>query len=313
MIRAMRGASRRPVLVTLAFAALAGIAAPGFAPAGEPPIRLIVRGDDMGSSQASNEAAVRCFRDGVMRDVEVMAVGPWFPEAARLLRENPGLDVGLHLTLTSEWDNVKWRPLATAPSLVGTDGYFHPMIWPHPHYGKERALKEQPWKLGEIERELRAQVELTKREVPHLSHLSDHMGFQSLGPEVVALVKRLAGEHGLDLDPEASGAKWVGWDGKPATPAEKVESFVRVLDGLGPGTWIFVDHPALDTPEMRAVHHVGYENVAVDRQGVTDAWTSPRAMDVVRRRGIELIGYRDLADPSSHGRTGLLGMTRRGR
>jgi len=239
-----------------------------------------------------------------VNDVELMAVGPWFPEAARLLRENPGLDVGLHLTLTSEWDNVKWRPLTTAPSLVGRDGYFHPMIWPHPHYGKERALKEQAWKLDEIERELRAQVELAKREVPHLSHLSDHMGFQALGPEVVALVKRLAGEHGLDIDPEAQGVKWVGWDGKPETPSQKVESFVRVLEALGPGTWIFVDHPAFDTPEMRAVGHVGYENVAVDRQGVTDAWTSPAVKDVVRRRGIELIGYRDLVIPRDSRRPG---------
>jgi predicted glycoside hydrolase/deacetylase ChbG (UPF0249 family) len=168
------------------------------------------------------------------------------------------------------------------------------MIWPHPHYGKERALKEQAWKLDEIDRELRAQIELAKREVPHLSHLSDHMGFQALGAEVVALVKRLAGEYGLDIDPESLGVKWVGWDGKPEAPSQKVESFVRVLEGLGPGTWMFVDHPALDTPEMRAVHHVGYETVAVDRQGVTDAWTSAAARDVVRRRGIELIGYKDL-------------------
>ena len=73
-----------------------------------------------------------------------------------------------------------------------------------------------------------------------------------------------------------------------------LESFVRVLEGLGPGTWMFVAHPALDTPEMRAVHHVGYENVAVDRQGVTEAWTSPVAKEIVKRRGIELIGYRDL-------------------
>ncbi len=141
-------------------------------------------------------------------------------------------------------------------------------------------------------------------------------------------MKRLAGEYGLDIDPEALGVKWVGWDGKPETPSQKVESFVRVLEGLGPGTWMFVDHPALDTPEMRAVHHVGYETVAIDRQGVTDAWTSPAAKDVVRRRGIELIGYKDLviprdsrrpgpegsagiADPSSHGQTELLGMTGR--
>jgi hypothetical protein len=269
---------------------------PGLVLAAEPPIRLIVRGDDMGSTQASNAASIRCFREGVMRDVEVMAVGPWFPEAARLLRANPGLDAGLHLALTSEWDNVKWRPLTTAPSLVGRDGTFHPMIWPHPHYGKERALHEQPWRLAEVERELRAQIELTKREVPHLSHLSDHMGFQSLGPDVAALVKRLAGEYGLDVDAEALGARGIGWYGKPTSPADKVASFSRLLEELGPGTWLFVDHPGLDTPEMRAVGHVGYENVAADRQGVTDAWTSPAVREIVKRRGIELVGYRDLVE-----------------
>jgi predicted glycoside hydrolase/deacetylase ChbG (UPF0249 family) len=278
----------------LAFGTVLWVTAAPPAPAAEPPPRLVVRGDDMGSSQASNEAGIRCFRDGVQRDVELMAVGPWFPEAARLLRENPGLDVGLHLALTSEWDGVKWRPLTAAPSLVERTGYFFPMIWPRPSYGKDRALSEQPWKLDEIERELRSQIELARREVPHLSHLSDHMGIQSLGPEVAALVKRLAVEHGLDMDPQALGARWVSWDGKPTTPAEKTASFVRVLQALGPGAWVFVDHPALDTPEMRAVGHVGYENVAADRQGVTDAWTSPAAMEVVRRRGIELVGYRDL-------------------
>ena len=56
-----------------------------------------------------------------------------------------------------------------------------------------------------------------------------------------------------------------------------------------------MDHPALDTPEMRATGHVGYEHVAIDRQGVTDAWTSPAVKEIVKRRAIELIGYRDLA------------------
>ena len=290
MIPTMHGFSRRSLLLSVALTTLVATSAL----AAEPAIRLIVRGDDMGSSQASNEAVLRCFKDGVMRDVELMAVGPWFPQAARLLRENPGLDVGLHLALTSEWDNVKWRPLTTAPSLVERAGSFFPMIWPGPNYGRERALKEQPWKLDEMERELRAQIELTKREVPQLSHLSDHMGFQSLGPEVAALVKRLAAEYRLDIDPEALGVRWMGWDGKPTTSAEKVASFVRLLEALGPGTWLFVDHPALDTPEMRATGHVGYEAVAVDRQGVTDAWTSPAVREIVRRRGIELIGYKDL-------------------
>jgi predicted glycoside hydrolase/deacetylase ChbG (UPF0249 family) len=290
MIRPMpRALTRLDALLVALLVLPPAVAAP--APA---LVRLIVRGDDMGSSHASNEAVVRCFREGVMRDVELMAVGPWFPEAVRLLRDNPGLDVGLHLALTSEWENVKWRPLTTAPSLVEPGGFFHPMIWPGPSYGKDRALREQPWKLDEIERELRAQIELSKREVPQLSHLSDHMGFQALGPGVAALVRRLAAEYRVDVDPDSLGVRYVGWSGKPVTPEEKVASFLRVVEGLTPGTHLFVDHPALDGPEMRAIGHVGYENVAVDRQGVTEAWTSPAVKEAVRRRGIALIGYRDL-------------------
>jgi len=278
-----------------AFLVLAALAVPGPVGAGDDDaIRLIVRGDDMGSSESSNRAHIDCYKDGVMRTVEVMAVGPWFPEAARLLRESPGLDVGLHLALTSEWDTVKWRPLTTAPSLVEEGGWFFPMIWPNENYGKDRALKEQAWKLDEIERELRAQIELTQREVPHVSHLSGHMGISAIGAEVGALVKRLAAEYGLDIDPREHGVQGLRWDGPKETPAEKIETFAGMLEKLGPGTWVFVDHPAYDVPEMRAVRHVGYENVAVDRQGVVEAWTSAKAREIVARRGIELIGYRDL-------------------
>jgi predicted glycoside hydrolase/deacetylase ChbG (UPF0249 family) len=259
-------------------------------------IRLIVRGDDMGSTQSSNQAHIDCYRDGVMRTAEVMAVGPWFPEAARLLRENPGLDVGLHLALTSEWDNVKWRPLTHAPSLVEEGGWFFPMIFPNEDYGRERALEEQPWVLDEIEGELRAQIELTRREVPRLSHLTGHMGFAEIGAKVGALVKRLATEYDLDIDPREHGVSSLDWEEPRETPAEKVETFARMLENLGPGTWRFVDHPAYDDPEMRAAHHVGYEDVAVDRQGVVEAWTSPKVKEIVARRGIELIAYRDLVD-----------------
>ena len=90
-------------------------------------IRLIVRGDDIGSSHAANGACIRCYRDGIVRSVEVMVSAPWFNEAARMLNENPQLDVGVHLTLTSEWENCKWGPLTEAPSLVDEQGHFYPM------------------------------------------------------------------------------------------------------------------------------------------------------------------------------------------
>jgi hypothetical protein len=71
-----------------------------------------------------------------------------------------------------------------------------------------------------------------------------------------------------------------------------------MLNSLEAGqTYLFIDHPGLDSPELRAIHHVGYENVAVDRQGVTDTWTHPRVRNMIRTKGIQLISYRDLVKP----------------
>jgi hypothetical protein len=70
---------------------------------------------------------------------------------------------------------------------------------------------------------------------------------------------------------------------------------MKMLESLVAGqTYLFVDHPGLDTPEMRAIHHIGYENVATDRQGVTDTWTNPRVREFIQAKRIQLIGYRDL-------------------
>ena len=136
--------------------------------------RLIVRGDDMGSSHASNIACLDSYKNGIETSIEIMAVAPWFPEAARLLRENPGVDVGLHLTITSEWDNIKWRPLTSCPSLTDDNRYFFPMVQPNPNYPR-LAITENKWKIDEIEQEFRAQIELALKNIPHLSHLSGHM------------------------------------------------------------------------------------------------------------------------------------------
>ncbi|HNX80024.1 MAG TPA: ChbG/HpnK family deacetylase, partial [Prolixibacteraceae bacterium] len=106
--------------------------------------RLIVRGDDMGSSQASNDASIAAFKNGIETSVEVMVIGPWFPEAVKLLKENPGLDVGVHLTITSEWDNIKWRPLTNCPGLTDNNGYFLPKIFPDKNY-PGLSIMEKNW------------------------------------------------------------------------------------------------------------------------------------------------------------------------
>ena len=253
-------------------------------------IRLIVRGDDIGSSHAANEACIRCYRDGIVRSVEVMVCAPWFNEAAKLLRDNPRLDVGVHLTLTSEWENCKWGPLTEAPSLVDAQGHFYPMTRERGDFPPNTGFLEARPNLEEVERELRAQIELARRELPTVTHLSCHMGTATSSPELRRVVARLSDEYRLPLD--VPGAKDAGqFSGSNVSAERKLDNLVQLLEKLEPGVWLIVEHPGLDTPEMRAIGHRGYENVAEDRAGVTAAFTAERVKEVIRRRNIQLVSY----------------------
>jgi CubicO group peptidase (beta-lactamase class C family)/predicted glycoside hydrolase/deacetylase ChbG (UPF0249 family) len=259
------------------------------------PPRLIVRGDDMGSSQASNAATIEAYKNGIETSAEVIVVGSWFPEAVTQLKENPGLDVGVHLVITSEWDNIKWRPLTHYPGLTDKNGYFLPKIFPDKNY-PGLSIMESKWTIEEIEKEFRAQIELALRNIPHVTHISGHMGSTTFDPRVAEITQRLAREYRLPATDtrQANGLTGTGYGSLHGTFEEKVSSFTAMLSKLEQGkSYVFVDHPAYDTPEMRAVHHIGYENVASDRQGVTDLFTSEKVKAEIKTKGIELIGYND--------------------
>ena len=199
---------RRCQLVCLVLAATffsPVLARTGLAQDGE--IRLLVRGDDMGVAQSVNEACIRSAREGIVRSVEVIVPGPWFLDAVRLLKENPGLDVGVHLALTSEWERVKWRPLTHAPSLVDADGYFRPMTSQRPDFPPDTGFIDANPKPEEVERELRAQIEMARRHLgERVSHVSTHMGTAVATPELRAITEKLAREFGLKLEAPQTAA-----------------------------------------------------------------------------------------------------------
>ena len=134
---------------------------------------------------------------------------PWFPEAVKLIRQNPGVDVGIHLDLTSEWETIRWRPLSDCPSLKDADGYFFPMVFPNKNY-PGRAIVENKWEIKDVEKEFRAQIELALKYIPRISHVSAHMGCTDLSPEVRTLTKKLAAEYHIPVDPEPNSLE-DGW------------------------------------------------------------------------------------------------------
>jgi predicted glycoside hydrolase/deacetylase ChbG (UPF0249 family) len=257
----------------------------------EPAIEVLVRADDLGAAKGINDASIACYREGIARSVEVIVPGPWFLDAARLLAENPGLDAGVHLTLTSEWEGCKWRPLTHAPSLVDRDGYFRPMTRQRQGFPPDTGFLDAKPSLAEVEAELRAQIEMARRHIPRVSHLSAHMGAATATPELRELTRKLAAEYQLLLEgPGLRPAR--GFTGKSAR--EREESLVQLFDKLEPGRWLLVEHPGFDGAEMRGLGHEGYRDVAADRDGVTAAFRSARVKEVIARRRIRLISYADL-------------------
>ena len=153
--------------------------------------RVVLHEDDVGMTHGANIAFVELSRLGVCSSGSVMVPCPWFPEAAELARENVNLDLGVHLTLTSEMVPYRWRPLTAPPRSAGlTDeaGYFWPDV------GSVRKFAE----LEAVESELRAQIDVALASGIDVTHLDGHMG-TVLMPEFTALFAKLGKSYNLPI------------------------------------------------------------------------------------------------------------------
>ncbi|MEA5425767.1 ChbG/HpnK family deacetylase [Arcicella lustrica] len=260
--------------------------------------KLIVRGDDMGYAHSGNEALIKSYKEGIETSIEVIVASPWFSEAVKLLAENKRVDVGLHFAITSEWDNVKWRPLTEAKSLRNADGYFYPMLFHNNNYPKQAVL-DNDWKIEDIEKELRAQIEMALKYIPRLSHVSGHMGSTAFNQEVKDMARRVAKEYKLtmvDVDSMKDlKVAYTGFDFNNKNTEQRIEGFIGMLDKLEDGkAYVFVEHPGLDNEELRAISHIGYEDVAQGRQDVTTIFTSEKVRTAILQKGIQLVSYKEV-------------------
>ncbi len=267
--------------------------------------RLIVRGDDMGFSHSADQALIKSYRQGIETSIEVIVPSPWFPEAVKMLAQNPRVDVGLHFAITSEWDNVKWRPLTDCQSLKNADGYFYPMLFKNKNYPGQ-AVTDHLYKIADIEKEMRAQIELAVKYIPRLSHVSGHMGSTAFSSEVKALGEKISNEYHLpfvDLDRTGSSISYTGFDFNGKTTEERITGFIAMMDKLEDGkTYVYVEHPGIDDSELKAIFHIGYEDVAQGRQDVTNMFTSEKVKEAIIQRGIKLVSYKEVLPVSSNGR-----------
>ena len=130
---------------------------------------IILHMDDAGMSYDSDKGIEKVFSKGVANSTSVMMPCPWVPQIVRYIKSNPGIDAGLHLTLTSEWKNYRWQPLAGAsvvPGLVDSMG----CLWADVSDVVKHATAD------EVDKEIRAQLSRAEKMGFHPTHLDSHTG-----------------------------------------------------------------------------------------------------------------------------------------
>lgn len=249
-------------------------------------IKLIIRADDMGFCNAANQACILGYKEGIITDVEVLVPGAWFLDAAEMLRANPGLDVGVHLALTSEWTNFKFGPITNAPDLTTEDGYFPGTV------DEMLALNA-----GEeaIKKEFRAQIELALKHIPQVSHLSTHMFWHNAHGSIEKIINELSEEYELPINfPLVSVSNF--W---AVEPEKKEDALVAHLDTITGGVNVFILHPALLNDETKAIKGAGMDpdvRMGIHRQNVTNAVISERIMALIDERKIKLISFKSIIE-----------------
>jgi predicted glycoside hydrolase/deacetylase ChbG (UPF0249 family) len=281
---------------------------------------VIIHTDDIGMCQASVSAFADLFNFGLISSGAVMVPCPWFLEVAAFCRSNPEVDMGVHLTLTSEWENYRWGPVSTidpASGMIDEQGYFHRLSEQvQEHADPEAAQREME---TQVQRALNAGIQPT--------HFDTHMGAVA-SPKFIPGYMQLAYKHtlppmlfrydeaawqqevGLDTETTKLAAQFVlqlEEAGLPLLdhldrlhldePEARLERTKQAFSNFKPGITHFIIHPSKDTPELRAITP-DWTSRVLDYE----IFMSQEMGDHIQDIGVHVIGYQALKDlmPDTH-------------
>ena len=272
---------------------------------------LIIHVDDVGASHGSNVAAFEGMLRGSLTCGSALVPAPWFAETVKLQKQHPEADVGIHMTLTAEYETFRWRSVSGRASLHAPDGG----MW----RTAEQTVKHVP--VEDAAAELRAQVELALAMGLDVTHLDTHMG-TVMDPKFLELYVDLAVEFRLPLFFIRPNARRLALLGERAptfvrqterldalgwpmldhiitktlseiAPEEKEQRFREMFAGLRPGLTHFLVHPAAASgDELEAMA----ASTARHRAKEHEILRTPAMRGYCEERGIKLTGYREIRD-----------------
>jgi predicted glycoside hydrolase/deacetylase ChbG (UPF0249 family) len=227
---------------------------------------------------------------------------PWVTEVAAWMKAHPDADLGLHLTITAEWETYKWGSVASksrVPSLLDSAGVF-------PNEVEPVAKRAKP---AEVERELRAQVERALALGIRPTHLDSHMGALFATPELMAVYLRVARSYNLPFlalrgDPHAPPhvaprPNEIVLDtviiAGPEVPRDQWKQFyLDAVAKLKPGLTEMIVHLGHDDAELQAVMVDHPDYGAAWRQRDYDVVTSDEFRKALADNGVVLVTWREI-------------------
>jgi predicted glycoside hydrolase/deacetylase ChbG (UPF0249 family) len=265
---------------------------------------LIVHADDLGMAHSVNAATIKAFESGLVTSGSIMVPCPWLPEIAAYARSHPEADLGLHLTLTSEWSSYRWGPVLSkdqVSSLLDQNNYF---------YLTEREAASHA-NAKEVEAEIRAQIDRARAFGIKPTHLDSHMGTLYQNKTLFETLLRVARDNKL---PVMISKEWIASTNYLSSilnpndividriitigPAVKAEGWSKFyadsMKSIQPGVTEMVVHIAYDDEEMRAatVDHPDWG--AAWRQRDLQFFTSDTFRRLLEENHIKLVTWREI-------------------
>jgi predicted glycoside hydrolase/deacetylase ChbG (UPF0249 family) len=268
---------------------------------------LILHADDMGLCHSENMASILAMKIGMVNSAGLMMPCPWVKEAVDFSRLHPEADIGLELTMTCEWENYKWGPVAPVdkvPSLVDSTGFLK---------GSCQAFVDHAM-VEEVEIEIRAQIEKALKMGIRPTHLDTHMGCLTSSPEIFKLFIRMGREYEIPCVLDSFTIQLLSTEFRDAlTPSDMIisrawgsnpshfhsrmaEYYEQILNELPPGMHIIFTHLAYNNAEMQGISGSQIYWGAKWRQEDFDFFTSERCRDLLKNNNIHLITWRDIQE-----------------
>jgi predicted glycoside hydrolase/deacetylase ChbG (UPF0249 family) len=266
---------------------------------------LIVHADDLGMAHSINMASIKGLESGLVSSASIMIPCSWLPEIAAYARTHPEADLGLHLTLTSEWSLYRWGPVLAkerVPSLLDSSGYLYPTE-------TEAAAHIDP---KEAEAEIRAQIARARALGIQPTHLDSHMGTLYQNQALFETLFRVARDNKLLVRvskewfatapflPSLLGADDVVMNSvisiEPSVTAAGWSKFYAdAIKNLQPGITEMIVHLAYDDEEMRGVAFNHPDWGSEWRQRDFQFVTSEAFRKLLQENNVKLVTWREVS------------------